>query len=71
MVIPESAQMSAGAKDTRAVRNSLTVLLRIAVLFALTILFLLPYSQGAVVAGKAKLINDMPTAKRAALTCFF
>lgn len=63
--------MAARASDTRAVRNSLAVLLRIAVLFALTILFLLPYSQGAVATSKARPINDMPTANNAFNTCLF
>jgi hypothetical protein len=40
--------MSARARNIRVVRSSLAVLLRIAVLFALTILFLLPSSQSAV-----------------------
>jgi hypothetical protein len=39
--------MSARASKTRAVRSSLAILLRIAVLFALTVLFLLPQSKGA------------------------
>jgi hypothetical protein len=41
--------MSARARNIRVVRSSLAVLLRIAVLFALTILFLSSSSQGAVV----------------------
>ena len=41
--------MSARARNIRVVRSSLAVLLRIAVLFALTILFLLPSSQSAVI----------------------
>jgi len=40
--------MSTRASRARAVRSGLAVLLRIAVLFALTVLFLLPYSQGSV-----------------------
>ena len=39
--------MSARASRARTVRSSLAVLLRIGVLFALTVLFLLPYSQGS------------------------
>ena len=45
--------MSARARNTRVVRSSLAVLLRIAVLFALTILFLLPSSQSAVTSSVA------------------
>jgi hypothetical protein len=41
--------MSARARNIRVVRSSLAVLLRIAVLFALTILFMSSSSQGAVV----------------------
>ena len=41
--------MYAGASKTRAVRSSLAILLRIAVLFALTVLFLLPNSRGATI----------------------
>lgn len=40
--------MSTRASHSRAVRSSLAVLLRIAVLFGLTVLFLLPYSRGSV-----------------------
>ncbi len=45
--------MYARASKTRAVRSSLAVLLRIAVLFALTILFLLPSSKSAIISSVA------------------
>jgi hypothetical protein len=45
--------MSTRASKTRAVRSSLAILLRIAVLFALTVLFLLPNSKGATLSPSA------------------